>query len=131
VLRDGTVDDLVATIESASRGELRCSAKIAAALLRRVADLATERDISKTNARLTRREQENACLVEEGLSNKEIAARLFIEVATVKNHVHNILEKLQVRTRGEAAAAVRRRGLRVRRRTRGRTSSGSYRALEG
>jgi len=46
-------------------------------------------------------------LIDEGLSNKEIAKRLRIEVATVKNHVHNILEKLQVHRRGEAAARVR------------------------
>jgi len=46
-------------------------------------------------------------LIDEGLSNKEIAKRLRIEVATVKNHVHNILEKLQVHRRGEAVARVR------------------------
>jgi DNA-binding NarL/FixJ family response regulator len=43
----------------------------------------------------------------DGLSNKEIACGLQIEVATVKNHVHNILEKLNVTRRGEAAAIVR------------------------
>ena len=47
-------------------------------------------------------------LVEEGLSNKEIASRLCIEVPTVKNHVHNLLEKLQVRRRTEAVAVARR-----------------------
>jgi two-component system nitrate/nitrite response regulator NarL len=50
-------------------------------------------------------------LIEEGLSNKEIARRLCIEVATVKHHVHNLLEKLGVSRRGEAVARVR--GLRT------------------
>jgi DNA-binding NarL/FixJ family response regulator len=46
-------------------------------------------------------------LVDEGLGNKAIARALGIEVATVKNHVHNICEKLQVHRRGEAVAHVR------------------------
>ena len=46
-----------------------------------------------------------------GLSNKAIASRLFIELTTVKNHVHNILEKLGVHSRGEAAAKLRQSGL--------------------
>ena len=58
---------------------------------------------------LTRREWEVSELVAQGLTNKEIAARLTIEVATVKNHVHKILRKLCVHNRGEAAAMVRRR----------------------
>ena len=44
------------------------------------------------------------------LTNKEIAARLGIEVATVKNHVHNILEKLHVRRRADVASFARSRG---------------------
>ena len=60
---------------------------------------------------LTQREREVGELVEEGLSNKEIAARLRIAVSTVKNHVHSLLEKLRVRRRGQAAAVLRARGL--------------------
>jgi two-component system, NarL family, nitrate/nitrite response regulator NarL len=58
-------------------------------------------------ATLTSRESEIASLLSAGRSNKEIARALTIEVATVKNHVHNILAKLQVATRAEAAARVR------------------------
>jgi two-component system, NarL family, nitrate/nitrite response regulator NarL len=58
---------------------------------------------------LTSREQEILALIDDGMSNKEIARRLTIEVRTVKNHVHNLLEKLQVHRRGEAAALVRSR----------------------
>jgi DNA-binding NarL/FixJ family response regulator len=46
-------------------------------------------------------------LLDAGLSNKEISARLNIELGTVKNHVHHILEKLEVERRGQAAAAAR------------------------
>jgi len=53
---------------------------------------------------LTHREKEIVALLEQGLSNKEIARSLHIGNATVKNHIHNILSKLQVRRRGEAAA---------------------------
>ncbi len=52
---------------------------------------------------LTLREQEIFRLIQEGLSNKEIAGRLQIAPATVKNHVHHLLEKLKVRNRHEAA----------------------------
>lgn len=102
VFRDASLEELRATIESAARGELRCSPAMAATLLRRVANLASAQPSAPTN--LTRREQEIVDLISEGLSNKQIAARLFIEVPTVKNHIHSILEKLGVRTRAEAAA---------------------------
>ncbi len=62
---------------------------------------------------LTRRELEIIALIEEGLSNKEIAARLPIEVPTVKNHIHNTLEKLQLDGRREVARYARERGLLV------------------
>ena len=58
---------------------------------------------------LTAREREILELIERGLSNKEIARRLRIELGTVKNHVHNVLQKLQVRGRGEAAHSMRKR----------------------
>jgi two-component system nitrate/nitrite response regulator NarL len=66
---------------------------------------------------LTAREREVLKLVDGGLSNKEIAVRLRIEVSTVKNHVHNLLDKLNVTSRMQAAArlgthvSVRQRGL--------------------
>jgi two-component system nitrate/nitrite response regulator NarL len=57
---------------------------------------------------LTSREREIAALIERHLSNKEIACALGIEVATVKNHVHNLLQKLSVHRRSEAAALFNR-----------------------
>lgn len=61
---------------------------------------------------LTPREMEVVELLEEGLSNKDIARALSISPATVKNHVHSILEKLELRRRGEIAAKLRRDGRR-------------------
>ena len=56
---------------------------------------------------LTSREREVVELIDEGCSNKQIARTLSIEVATVKHHVHNLLAKLKVSRRGEAAARFR------------------------
>ena len=53
------------------------------------------------------RESEILALVEQGRSNKEIARELAISIATVKNHMHSILQKLQVSRRGQAAARLR------------------------
>jgi DNA-binding NarL/FixJ family response regulator len=53
---------------------------------------------------LTRREQEVLLLVAEGLTNAEIAARLYLSTKTVGHHVSSVLAKLQVKTRGEAGA---------------------------
>jgi DNA-binding NarL/FixJ family response regulator len=60
---------------------------------------------------LTRREVEILQLVSEGLSNKEIGSRLSITEGTVKNHVHNALEKLHLENRIQAAAYVVRQGM--------------------
>jgi two-component system nitrate/nitrite response regulator NarL len=107
VARDASLDELVATTRAVARGELPAhSPRIAAALLRRVADGARP-PAHAVLAPLTSRERQIVALIDEGLSNKEIAARLCIELSTVKNHVHNLLEKLGVRGRAEAAARVR------------------------
>jgi two-component system nitrate/nitrite response regulator NarL len=108
VTREGSMDDLVAMIESVAREELLCSARMAATLFRRLASLT--RTPQAAADLLTAREREIAALIDRGFSNKVIAQRLNIEVATVKNHVHSILAKLHVSTRGEAAASRRDQG---------------------
>jgi two-component system, NarL family, nitrate/nitrite response regulator NarL len=108
VTREASFPELVATIERVGSGESLCSPQVAAILLRRVATLAAQRSGEPT-ASLTAREREILELVGEGLSNKQIAQRLCIELPTVKNHVHNILEKLDVHSRHEAAALMRER----------------------
>jgi DNA-binding NarL/FixJ family response regulator len=96
---------LVEILQRAARGETPCSPDVAETLLRR----AREKPGSGPgfHGTLTGREAQIAELVADGLSNKAIASRLSIEVATVKNHVHSVLEKLRVHSRGEAAAKLR------------------------
>jgi DNA-binding CsgD family transcriptional regulator len=108
VTRDASVDDLVDAIRNALRGEVICSARVSGLLFQRMAALSGATQAPSNMRLLTRRECEIAKLVYEGMSNKEIARSLRIASATVKNHVHNILEKLQVSRRSAAAAILRR-----------------------
>jgi two-component system, NarL family, nitrate/nitrite response regulator NarL len=107
VPRDARVVDVAAVARDAALGQAACSPRIAARLLHRVAVLAAGRPEEPADNGLTRRETEILGLIDDGMSNKQIARKLCIEVATVKNHVHNILGKLQVSRRSEAAAVVR------------------------
>jgi DNA-binding NarL/FixJ family response regulator len=107
---ENTFEELIHTVRSAACGEFRCQARVTASLVRRLAALARERRPARATA-LTPRELEITALIENGCSNKEIAQLLHIQLATVKNHVHNILEKLGARRRGEAVAALRRHEL--------------------
>lgn len=109
-LKEASFSYLVETIESANRGESYCSPQMAASLFSRVAELAGAR-MPNSAIKLTPREVEIINTIAEGLSNKEIAQRLFIEVQTVKNHVHNILDKLQLHNRLEAVQYARERNL--------------------
>jgi two-component system, NarL family, nitrate/nitrite response regulator NarL len=107
VTHDVSLRTLVDIVETAARGELLCTPRTAGALLRRVRARAQERSLDGPATSLTQREREIAELIVGGLSNKEIAMRLQIEVPTVKNHVHHILEKLGVTRRAQAAAHLR------------------------
>lgn len=108
VLKDDSLEGLIETIRAAQDGKVFVSPKIAAAIMERLASLArlfsdVENSVADTTE-LTSRELEVLRLVGEGQTNQQIAETLVIEVGTVKNHIHNILEKLHVSSRGEAAA---------------------------
>jgi DNA-binding NarL/FixJ family response regulator len=107
VEREAELDALIAAVDGASREEAAFPPRIATTLLRRVSSAGTRRRPVDTASALTMREWQVAGLIAEGLTNKEIAVELCIEVATVKNHVHNILEKLGVRRRFDAVARLR------------------------
>lgn len=108
VLPDDSVDDMLARIRAATANRAIVSPEIAAALIARIGELAREQTgpilEDGITAELTPRELEILYLIDEGLTNQEIADQLVIEVGTVKNHVHNILQKLDVGNRREAAA---------------------------
>lgn len=105
---EGSIDALVNTTLSALRGEFHCSPRVTAHLCERLAALAYANTAGLLTAAhsLTPRERQVASLISTGLSNKEIALGLRIGPATVKNHVHNILDKLGVRRRAAIAAKV-------------------------
>jgi two-component system nitrate/nitrite response regulator NarL len=103
---EASPNQLVELLTRAARGSGPSSPDLADAFLRRARETSGG-DLGSRGA-LTEREAQIAQLVADGLSNKAIASRLSIELATVKNHVHRILEKLRVHTRGEAAAKLRR-----------------------
>jgi DNA-binding NarL/FixJ family response regulator len=106
--RKQSLADLEEAVRAVARGETLCSPRHTAALIQRVGTLALQLDGQAADQTpLTHREQEILALVSRGLSNKEIAGELVIELGTVKNHVHNVLRKLQVRRRAEAIALAR------------------------
>jgi DNA-binding NarL/FixJ family response regulator len=108
VLQEVSTERLLDHIRAVYDDKAIISPDIAAALMNHISELAqisTQTDIDPTAySELTPREREVLELIGEEHSNQEIADRLFIEVGTVKNHVHNILKKLDVRSRHEAAA---------------------------
>ena len=113
VLKEARLDYLVETIRAVHRGESFCSPRVAASLFSRIAELAAERmpSIPRSSIKLTARELEIITEIAAGLSNKEIAQRLSIEPQTVKNHIHNILDKLQLHNRLETVHYARERNL--------------------
>jgi DNA-binding NarL/FixJ family response regulator len=106
VPRESSADELYGALVDVMEGRMHCAPHIAAAMFNRLADFLREPDSSDTLPALTSRENEILALVEQGRSNKEIARQLAISSATVKNHIHNILQKLQVNRRGQAAARL-------------------------
>jgi two-component system nitrate/nitrite response regulator NarL len=97
---EGSIEDLAAMVEAVFRGESPCSPRIAAALFRRLASVACNPPVPPGwCVSLTSRERHILAFIRSGLSNKEIAQKLSIEVSTVKNHVHNLLAKMGVTTR--------------------------------
>jgi DNA-binding NarL/FixJ family response regulator len=113
LLKDVSSEKLVEAIRTTARGESFLQPNIAAKL---VAEFARMDESPTPQAQqlvdpLSQRELEILALVAEGASNKEIGAELFIAEGTVKNHVTNILSKLSVRDRTQAALRARELGL--------------------
>ena len=113
VLKEAAFDSLVETILAVHQDESFCSPRMAASLFSRIAELVSERRprIAQSAIKLTPRELDIISEIAAGLSNKEIAKQLSIEPQTVKNHIHNILDKLQLHNRQEAVHYARERNL--------------------
>ena len=99
---DAALGDMVTAIEGVVRGELTCSPKVAASLYHWIGFSS-----AAAASPLTTRELQVAELMNRGCPTKEIAWRLGVQPSTAKNHVRNILHKLQVHRRGQAVAKLR------------------------
>jgi DNA-binding NarL/FixJ family response regulator len=112
LLKDSSIQELIAGIESAARGESLISPNIAAKVLQRVRATSTQPEIASTiRAELSDREIEVLKLIANGKDNAVIAAELHISPKTVKNHISNILMKLQIDNRIQAAVYAVRSGI--------------------
>ena len=104
VLQESSLSDLLEAMDRVLGGEVFCSPKITYSMFHRLGELARERrrhdEVESLD--LTPREMEVLRLIADGLTNRQIAERICLSIFTVKNHVHNILEKLDVERR-EAA----------------------------
>jgi DNA-binding NarL/FixJ family response regulator len=108
LLKNASIQEIVAGIHAAAAGESLISPKIATQLLDQIRNAASDME---TRAELTEREGDVLRLVAEGKENNEIAERLFISPQTVKNHISNILAKLQMENRLQAAVYAVRQGI--------------------
>ena len=112
LLKDSPVERLVEAILAAARGESFLQPSVASKVLAELSRLSSQPvPASSELAGLSEREREVLRLIARGASNKEIAAALFLAEGTVKNHVTNILEKLGVGDRTQAALRARELGL--------------------
>ena len=112
LLKNSSVDQLIAGIRSAAAGESLISPQIAAKMLQMLRAQRSSVDAAETiRAELSEREIEVLKLIASGNDNAEIARALFISPKTVKNHISNILMKLQMENRIQAAVYAVRSGI--------------------
>jgi DNA-binding NarL/FixJ family response regulator len=112
LLKDSSIQELIQGIRSAAVGEALISPSIAAKVLRRVRSTTSQPEIEKAiRAELSEREIEVLKLIANGNDNAQIAAELHISPKTVKNHISNILMKLQIGNRIQAAVYAVRSGI--------------------
>jgi len=104
LLKDARAEELAAAIKAASRGEVQLHPEAAKRLIREVR-------MPESAEKLTEREVEVLRLVAKGMSNKTIASRLVVSEKTVKTHVSNVLAKLHLHSRTQAALYALREGM--------------------
>ncbi|HVM17655.1 MAG TPA: response regulator transcription factor [Gaiellaceae bacterium] len=112
LMKDASIQELLRGLRSAAVGESLISPQIAAKVLQRVRASSTQPEIEKAiRAELSDREIEVLKLIANGKDNAQIAAELHISPKTVKNHISNILMKLQIDNRIQAAVYAVRSGI--------------------
>lgn len=106
LMKDASSEEFVATIRAVAGGAEVLPKALTTSLFTQIAQNSSRGSRARLleSVRLTERERQVIALLGEGLSNKEIAARMHIAVHTVKSHVHNVLEKLALHSRLEVAA---------------------------
>ena len=107
VARGATIDGLCTALLDIVAGRVACPPEISGGLLRALFRKGPQAEESLSDPALTRRESEVLELIGRGLSNKEIGKELCLSVATVKHHVHHVLEKLGLSRRAQAMRQVR------------------------
>lgn len=107
IAREATIETLCKALSDISQGRLACPAEISCGLLHALFHTEAPPDEAGADRSLTRRESDVLQQIGRGLSNKEIARELAISLSTVKHHVHNILDKLQLQRRSQAMRRVR------------------------
>ena len=106
-LRTESFQHLLSLVKTAGAGQAQCSPEVSAILIRRVYAFASQANPDPRTDSLTAREKEILELLEQGMTNQQIASRLTVALHTVKNHVHSLLTKLGVSSRAEAVSAYR------------------------
>ncbi|GAA2756231.1 response regulator transcription factor [Actinopolymorpha rutila] len=104
--RNASAAEMLAIVDRALCGETVCAPRIARSLFDELSRRRATHPPPDPDDCLTLREIETARMLARGLSNKEIARELQLSVATVKNHVHSVLQKLQVRSRAQVATLL-------------------------
>jgi DNA-binding NarL/FixJ family response regulator len=108
ILKDATVNEFVTSIRAVAAGQKVFPECLADSLFSRIVETAARKDaVDIADVKMTARELEIVNLIALGMSNKEIAQRLSVATDTVKSHVHNILEKLSLRSRVQVAVRAR------------------------
>jgi DNA-binding NarL/FixJ family response regulator len=110
LVKDCSTEEVVDTVRKAASGETALSPELAASMLGEVRAL-VKREEGGAEAIISKREEEVLQLIADGLSTTEVAAKLYISVKTVKNHLASIYQKLDTRDRTQAVLQAVRMGI--------------------
>ena len=114
LVKDCSTDEVIETVRLAAAGETTISPDLATAMLAEAQHVAAQPPTNGTadsDAVISKREEEVLQLIAEGLSTTEVAAKLFISIKTVKNHLASVYQKLDSRDRTQAVLRAVRMGI--------------------